>query len=76
MNPDGSCITCNTQQLAYQDYKGCLCSIVDDVIADEENRIIALIEKTHKHGMTHSERCAIRHDFADYLIERINGEKQ
>ena len=36
-----------------------------------EQRIIALIEKTHKHGMTHSERCAIRHDFADYLIERI-----
>ena len=41
------------------------------IIDRERERIIDLIEKTHKHGMTHSERCAIRHDFADYLIERI-----
>lgn len=47
-----------------------------EITAKAEERIITLIEKTHNHGMTHSERCAIRHDFADYLIERIGGEKQ
>ncbi len=41
--------------------------------AERELEIVALIERTHKHGMTHSERCAIRHDFADYLVERIKG---
>jgi hypothetical protein len=44
--------------------------------SQERERIISLIEKTHEHGMTHSERCAIRHDFADYLVERINGENK
>lgn len=42
--------------------------------AERELEIVALIEKTHEHGMTHSERCAIRHDFAEYLVERIKGE--
>lgn len=43
---------------------------------ERELEIVALIEQTHKHGMTHSERCAIRHGFADYLIERIKGENK
>ena len=41
---------------------------------ERELEIVALIEKTHKHGMTHSEICAIRHDFADYLVKRIKKE--
>jgi hypothetical protein len=65
-NSDGSCITCGTQQLSYDGYNGCLCSIIGDVRVAADERIIKLLEDDDQ----------VSHIYIDRLIELIEGENK
>lgn len=76
MNPDGSCISCNTQQLKFENYTGCLCSIIDDAGAEGYREGIAWERKRIEiEWQIERFECQCEAPM-DHLLERIEGDCQ